>query len=49
MSRTAEQFITAADGLDVRVEIATVGCTLHLGEVYDRVIFPDPGEIPHPA
>ncbi len=40
---------SAADGLDARAEIAAIGCVLQLTEVYDRVEFPDPGEIQPPA
>ena len=40
---------SAADGLEARIEIPTIACTLHLAEVYDRVTFPDPGESLHPG
>jgi Uma2 family endonuclease len=35
----------AAEGLEAGVEIATIGCTLSLAEVYERVGFPDSGEL----
>jgi len=35
---------SVADGLDARMGIATIGCALHLAEVYDRVEFPDSGQ-----
>lgn len=40
---------SATDGLEARIEIPTIACTLHLAEVYDRVTFPDPGESLHPG
>ena len=40
---------SAADGLEARIEILTIACTLHLAEIYDRVTFPDPGESLHPG
>ncbi|HHW76237.1 MAG TPA: Uma2 family endonuclease [Xanthomonadaceae bacterium] len=40
---------SAADGRGARAEIAAIGCVLPLAEVYDRVEFPDPGEIQPPT
>ncbi len=40
---------SAADGLEAQIEIPTIACTLPLAEIYDRVAFPDPGELPHPS
>jgi Uma2 family endonuclease len=45
----------AADSLQAQVEIATIGCVLRLGEVYERVSFPgasvanDPPSTPNPG
>ena len=36
---------SVADGLDAKVEIATIGCVLHLAEVYERVAFAAPAEL----
>jgi Uma2 family endonuclease len=30
-----------AEGLDSSVELTSIGCTLHLAEVYERVVFPE--------
>ena len=35
---------SATDGLDAQVEISTIGCVLHLAEVYERVAFAAPAE-----
>ncbi len=35
---------SVADGLDAQVEIANIGCMLHLAEVYERVVFAAPAE-----
>lgn len=40
---------SATDGLDARVEIPTIGCVLHLAEVYERVDFAEPESEPEPA
>lgn len=40
---------SVADGPDARMEIAAIGCALHLAEVYDRVEFPDSSQPAHPA
>jgi len=40
---------SVADGPDARMEIAAIGCALHLAEIYDRVEFPDFGQTAHPA
>jgi Uma2 family endonuclease len=44
---------SVADGLDAQVEIATIGCVLHLAEVYERVAFVErelePARHPEPS
>ena len=39
---------SAADGLEAQVAIATIGCVLHLAEVYERVSFAESAE-PEPG
>ena len=39
---------SVADGPDGRIEIAAIGCVLHLAEVYDRVEFPETEPTAHP-
>ena len=38
-----------ADGLDTEIEIATIGSTLRLAEVYERALFPEAGDRVRPA
>lgn len=38
---------SAADDADAQVEIATISCVLPLAEVYERVVFSDPGDHSH--
>ena len=40
---------SVADGLDAEVEIANIGCVLHLAEVYERVAFAQPKPKSTPA
>lgn len=40
---------SAADGLEAQVEIANIGCVLHLAEVYERVAFTEPDHEPAPS